>query len=80
MGNRTSFWVVIALVLIATMAEVGFHAHGGVAHRIAENTHAVPGAPVSRKNRIAFRVLAELVCPGTTILWPWVISRRDNVG
>jgi hypothetical protein len=49
MGNRTAFWMLIGLVLIATMVGGGYYAfNAGVAHGIAESAHAVPGgsAPV----------------------------------
>jgi hypothetical protein len=45
MGNRTVFWVVIALLLIATLAGVGYYSYSaGVAHGIAESGRAVAGA------------------------------------
>ena len=41
MGSRTVFWVVIALLLIATMAGVGYYAYSaGVAHGITESLKA----------------------------------------
>jgi hypothetical protein len=49
MGNRTVFWVMIGLLLIAGVVGVGYYAYSaGVAHGIAETAHAGAGtaAPV----------------------------------
>jgi hypothetical protein len=50
MGNRTVFWVVIAFLLIATLAGVGYYSYSaGVARGIAESGRAAAGgsAPVA---------------------------------
>jgi hypothetical protein len=49
MGNRTVFWVVFALLLIAALAGVGYYSYSaGVAHGIVESGRAGAGgaAPV----------------------------------
>ena len=44
MGNRTVFWLMLGLLLVATVAGVGYYAYSaGVVHGIAESEHAAPG-------------------------------------
>jgi hypothetical protein len=44
MGNRTVFWIVIGVLLIAAMVGVGYYAYSaGVVHGIAESAHATAG-------------------------------------
>ncbi len=47
MGNRTVFWLAIGLLLIGTLAGVGYYAYNvGVAHGLASAHAAAGGAPM----------------------------------
>jgi hypothetical protein len=77
MGNRTVFWVAIGLLLIGTVAGVGYWAYNvGLAHGLA-NAHAVTGgAPVVVGPRWGFGFGFFPFFPVFFFILLWVILLR----
>jgi hypothetical protein len=77
MGNRTVFWLAIGLLLIGTLAGVGYYAYNaGVAHGLA-SAHTAGGTPLVVWSRWGFGFGFFPFFPIFFFILLWVVLLRS---